>query len=99
MLPITFRRQVKICLQNNNGPCPLLAIANVLSLRNELKLPAGVRDITQARRASQHSSSCSMRNSMAIPEQQLLAAGNHEHVCVSSVRGTPELAVFTVQQQ
>eukprot|EP00882_Tetradesmus_deserticola_P022042 GHRQ01023923.1.p2 GENE.GHRQ01023923.1~~GHRQ01023923.1.p2 ORF type:complete len:194 (+),score=70.73 GHRQ01023923.1:291-872(+) len=43
-----FGRQVKICLQNNNGPCPLLAIANVLSLRNELKLPAGVRDITQS---------------------------------------------------
>jgi hypothetical protein len=36
-------------MQNKNGPCPLLAIANVLSLRNELKLPAGVRDITQAR--------------------------------------------------
>jgi hypothetical protein len=37
-------------MQNKNGPCPLLAIANVLSLRNELKLPAGIRDITQARR-------------------------------------------------
>jgi hypothetical protein len=35
-------------MQNKNGPCPLLAIANVLSLRNELKLPVGVRDITQA---------------------------------------------------
>ncbi|WIA22806.1 hypothetical protein OEZ85_001200 [Tetradesmus obliquus] len=43
-----FGRQVKICMQNKNGPCPLLAIANVLSLRNELKLPAGVRDITQS---------------------------------------------------
>jgi hypothetical protein len=39
-------------MQNKNGPCPLLAIANVLSLRNELKLPAGVRDITQARAIS-----------------------------------------------
>lgn len=43
-----FGRSVKICMQNNNGPCPLLAIANVLSLRNELKLPSGVRNITQS---------------------------------------------------
>ena len=37
--------------QNLNGPCPLLAIANVLSLRNELKLPArlsGVREVSQS---------------------------------------------------
>lgn len=43
-----FSRTVKICMQNNNGPCPLLAIANVLSLRNELKLPSGIRSITQS---------------------------------------------------
>jgi hypothetical protein len=42
-----FGRSVKIVMQNENGPCPLLAIANVLSLRNELKLPAGIREITQ----------------------------------------------------
>lgn len=35
-------------MQNINGPCPLLAIANVLSLRNELKLPSGIRSITQS---------------------------------------------------
>lgn len=42
-----FGRSVKIVMQNENGPCPLLAIANVLSLRNELKLPSGIREITQ----------------------------------------------------
>lgn len=42
-----FGRSIKIVMQNENGPCPLLAIANVLSLRNELKLPAGAREITQ----------------------------------------------------
>jgi hypothetical protein len=31
-------RRLKIVLQNENGPCPLIAIANVLALRNELTL-------------------------------------------------------------
>jgi hypothetical protein len=44
-----FGRSVKVCLQNANGPCPLLAIANVLSLRNELKLPSGGADISQSK--------------------------------------------------
>mmetsp|Transcript_10793 Transcript_10793/g.19685 ORF Transcript_10793/g.19685 Transcript_10793/m.19685 type:complete len:1587 (-) Transcript_10793:243-5003(-) len=30
-------REVPIFLQNKNGPCPLLAISNILSLRNELR--------------------------------------------------------------
>lgn len=45
-----FSRDVPIFLQNENGPCPLLAIANVLSLRRELKLPArlaGSRQISE----------------------------------------------------
>lgn len=46
-----FGRATKICMQNANGPCPLLAIANVLSLRNELKLPSGLREISQVREA------------------------------------------------
>jgi hypothetical protein len=44
-----FDRSVKIVMQNENGPCPLLSIANVLSLRSELKLPVGIREITQVR--------------------------------------------------
>lgn len=36
-------------LQDVNGPCPLLAIANVLLLRNQLQLPAGVGEVSQAR--------------------------------------------------
>ena len=46
---VFFGRSVKVCLQNENGPCPLLAIANVLSLRNELKLPSGCADISQSK--------------------------------------------------
>jgi hypothetical protein len=42
-----FGRSVKVVMQNENGPCPLLAIANVLSLRNELNLRAGAREVTQ----------------------------------------------------
>ncbi|PRW58319.1 FAM63A-like isoform X2 [Chlorella sorokiniana] len=32
-----------------NGPCPLLAIANVLLLRNQIQLPAGVGEVSQSR--------------------------------------------------
>eukprot|EP00877_Chromochloris_zofingiensis_P004085 jgi/Chrzof1/13678/Cz08g07220.t1 len=42
-----FGRSVPVFLQNINGPCPLLAIANVLSLRNQLKVDAGARQIMQ----------------------------------------------------
>lgn len=34
-------RTYPILLQDVNGPCPILAIANVLLLRGQLKLPAG----------------------------------------------------------
>ena len=44
-----FGREVPIFLQNLNGPCPLLSIANVLSLRNELKLPSRkAREVSQS---------------------------------------------------
>ena len=35
-----FGRDVSVILQNANGPCPLLAIANALLLRNQINLPA-----------------------------------------------------------
>jgi len=46
------RRAVRIVIQNENGPCPLLAIANVLLLRNAIQLPAGAPDVTQERLVS-----------------------------------------------
>mmetsp|Transcript_9566 Transcript_9566/g.11006 ORF Transcript_9566/g.11006 Transcript_9566/m.11006 type:complete len:502 (-) Transcript_9566:277-1782(-) len=33
-----FNREVSICLQNENGPCPLLALANVLILRGSIEI-------------------------------------------------------------
>ena len=36
-----LRQPVRIALQNINGPCPLLAIANSLILRRQLELPGG----------------------------------------------------------
>lgn len=45
---IAFKgRHVPIMLQDVNGPCPLLAIANVLLLRGQLQLPAGVGEVSQ----------------------------------------------------
>lgn len=42
-------RRVPILLQDINGPCPLLAIANILLLRDQLHLPPGVGEISQQR--------------------------------------------------
>ncbi|CAN6485161.1 unnamed protein product [Victoria cruziana] len=44
-----FDREVPIILQNDNGPCPLLAICNVLSLRNSLNATVDASEISQQR--------------------------------------------------
>lgn len=38
---------IPILLQDVNGPCPLLAIMNVLLLRQSIDLPAGAGEVTQ----------------------------------------------------
>lgn len=40
------RERAPIALQNENGPCPLLACANALLLKGEIALPAGP-EVTQ----------------------------------------------------
>ncbi|KAM5572646.1 ubiquitin carboxyl-terminal hydrolase MINDY-1 [Rosa sericea] len=40
-------RTAPVVLQNDNGPCPLLAICNVLSLRNNLNLSADTTEVSQ----------------------------------------------------
>ncbi|KAK9814352.1 hypothetical protein WJX72_004386 [[Myrmecia] bisecta] len=42
-------RKVPVVLQNENGPCPLLAIANVLLLRNQIELPVNCPEVSQER--------------------------------------------------
>lgn len=37
-------RKVNILLQNNNGPCPLIAIANILLLQGKIKLWKNIMD-------------------------------------------------------
>ncbi|KAI9219298.1 hypothetical protein BC828DRAFT_174048 [Blastocladiella britannica] len=46
--PYSGRRdpRVRILVQDHNGPCPLLALANVLALRGDLVLPLGEAHIT-----------------------------------------------------
>ncbi|XP_022737098.1 ubiquitin carboxyl-terminal hydrolase MINDY-2-like isoform X1 [Durio zibethinus] len=46
--PIQFLgRTTPIILQNDNGPCPLLAICNVLLLRNNLNLSPDIAEVSQ----------------------------------------------------
>ncbi|GER30387.1 protein FAM63A [Striga asiatica] len=40
-------RTTSIILQNDNGPCPLLAICNVLSLKNILSLSPDISEVSQ----------------------------------------------------
>ncbi|XP_044477030.1 ubiquitin carboxyl-terminal hydrolase MINDY-1 isoform X2 [Mangifera indica] len=42
-----FGRTTPIILQNDNGPCPLLAICNVLLLKNDLKLSPDTGEVSQ----------------------------------------------------
>ena len=42
-------REVSICLQNENGPCPLLAAANALIIRGDLSLGTSTTSISQVR--------------------------------------------------
>ncbi|RWR87872.1 ubiquitin carboxyl-terminal hydrolase MINDY-1 isoform X1 [Cinnamomum micranthum f. kanehirae] len=42
-----FGRSLPIILQNDNGPCPLIAISNVLLLRNHLNLSLDMTEISQ----------------------------------------------------
>lgn len=36
-------------MQNQNGPCPLLALANILLLRNQINLSPDASSVTQVR--------------------------------------------------
>ena len=40
-------RRLPIVLQAANGPCPLLAIANVLLLRGQITLPVNAPDVSE----------------------------------------------------
>jgi len=42
-----FGRKVPIALQNENGPCPVLAIANILLLKKQIVLPEHAPDVSQ----------------------------------------------------
>jgi len=42
-------RTVPVVCQNDNGPCPLLAIVNALLLRGALTLPAGMAAVPESR--------------------------------------------------
>lgn len=43
--------KVPILMQDQNGPCPLIAIVNILLLRGSMNLPVGVGEVAQVRLA------------------------------------------------
>jgi hypothetical protein len=61
-------------LQDVNGPCPLLAIANVLLLRNQLQLPAGVGEVSQGRLVQMLAGLLLDSNNLEGQRQQALSA-------------------------
>ena len=40
-------RRVPIVVQSENGPCPMLAIANIMLLRNQIHLSSVAPEVTQ----------------------------------------------------
>ena len=47
--PLAINESVPVLLQDVNGPCPILAIFNILLLRGSLKLPGGVGEVLQSK--------------------------------------------------
>jgi hypothetical protein len=45
-------RSLGVLCQDVNGPCPLLAIANLLLLRNQIHLPQNVEEVSQVNAAA-----------------------------------------------
>ena len=98
---VTMRgRRVPVVMQNENGPCPLLAIANVLLLRNQIQLPAGASDVLQVRaQLSARTWSTSRAHLVALPTlhktahcSSQTAVGSASHAVKQ--KGTPDKHCF-----
>ncbi|XP_061357852.1 uncharacterized protein LOC133302123 isoform X2 [Gastrolobium bilobum] len=70
-------RTTPIVLQNDNGPCPLLAICNVLLLRNNLNLSPDIAEVSQekllslvAERLIDSNSNVNNKDSVYVENQQ-----------------------------
>lgn len=68
------KKQVPIIMQNENGPCPLLAIINVLLLQNRIKLAVQTEFIT-ASQLMMHLGNCILENA---PCEEALSRLNFE---------------------
>lgn len=81
-----FGREVPIVMQNDNGPCPLLAISNLLLLRNQIQLPLGAPDVSQVIAGSPSSvySNLSCIRSLVLGLTSVLRAGP-AHFCSGRV--------------
>ena len=56
-------RRVPIVVQNENGPCPMLALANVMLLRNQIHLSPDAPEVTQVRPES----ACRPGDAISLP--------------------------------
>lgn len=80
-----FDRAVPVFVQNLNGPCPLLAIANVLTLRNQLYVMPGATSLSQSRLISMvrgmFTPSCRVVSDYRffVAKEQTDHAGGHNH--------------------
>ena len=64
------REDVPIFAQNLNGPCPLLAISNVLSLRNQLQMPGTSTSTSTSRLITMVADRLLTTNTAAHPEEE-----------------------------
>ncbi|MQL68512.1 hypothetical protein Taro_000849 [Colocasia esculenta] len=68
-------RSTPIILQNDNGPCPLLAICNIMLLRNNISLSIDTPDVSQQKLLSLVAERLLDSNSnLEVPIRSLLLA-------------------------
>lgn len=76
-----------VVTQNENGPCPLLAIANILLARGQVELPSGAGVVTSSG-LLQRIADCILRLGPQVPCNDLLATGRlGRFACCRSWRG------------
>lgn len=96
---VTFLgRRTKILCQNENGPCPLLAIANIMSLQNRLRFHDDVVVVSLAEVIEQvgnlfiEASSLYATNHDIIPSSEIIESGDMANTLDAALRILPNLA-------
>ena len=88
-----FQRQVPILCQNENGPCPLLAICNGLLLRGHISLPTGRMEISTDELISIIANRLFEGNASALQSKDLNVQANAQRSVDDVIKILPDFVV------